>query len=122
MIFTKVSHDTFNNSMRDLSTKDFLKHDIIHFTVDKVLFMFDADNPTSHSLEIERVAGLLHGVYDTSVTNEEILKGAQNLWGAYGEEVPSYFTYEFINRVRQMAHDLLEEYRNLKTGESMELI
>lgn len=122
MIFTKVSHDVFNNGVRDLSTKDFLKHDIIHYAVDKVLFMFDAGNPTSHSLEIERVAGFLHGVYDTSVTNEEILKGAQNLWSAYGEDVPPYFTYEFINRVRQMAYDILEQYRNLRTGESMELI
>lgn len=122
MVITKVSQTVFSNGQRDLSTKDFLKHDLVHYAVDKALFLYNDADPTTHSLEIERLAGLLHSVYDETVTNESILSGAENMWGAYGEKVPSYLTYEFINRVRDMANDLLDRYCQLKTGDSMELL
>jgi hypothetical protein len=121
MIITKVSQEELNNGQRDLSTKDFLKHDLVHYAIDKVLFMYNDADPTTHTLEIERLAGLLHTVYDDRVTNEAIMEGAHNMWGAYGEKVPSYLTYEFVNRVRGMAGDLLERYKLLRTGEKMEL-
>lgn len=122
MIITKVSQAEFDNGQTVLSTKDFLKHDLVHFAVDKVLFIFDDRSTTSHTMEIEQIAGILHSVYDQTITNEEILSSANNMFSAYGQEVPPYFTYEFINRVRGMAHDLLDRYQNLKTRESMELI
>jgi hypothetical protein len=122
MIISKVSHEEFNNGQRNLSTKDFLKHDLVHYAIDKVLFLYNDANPTTHTLEIERLAGLLHTVYDDTVTNEAIMEGAANMWGAYGDKVPGYLSYEFINRVRDMAEDLLQRYRQLKTGEAMELI
>lgn len=122
MIIKKISHDTFNNGYIDLETKSFLKHDLVHYAVDKVLFIYKNDDPTTHTLEIEQIAGLLHSVFDGTVTNERIMEGARNMWGAYGKDVPAYLDYEFVNRVRDMATGLLERYRNLKTGESMELL
>jgi hypothetical protein len=121
MVVTKVSQTHFNNGQRDLETKSFLKHDLVHYAVDKVLFIYNDADPNTHILELEQLAGVLHNVYDPTVTNERIMEGTQNLWGAYGKKVPSYVTYEFINRVRDIAEELLERYKNLKTGESMEL-
>lgn len=121
MVITKTSHTHFNNGYSDLETKSFLKHDLVHYAVDKVLFIYNTDSPTTHTLEVEQIAGILHAVYDRNVTNERILEGAHNMWSAYGKPMPSYFTYEFINRVRGMAVDLLDRYTQLKTGESMEL-
>lgn len=121
MIITKLSHVQFDNGTSMLETKSFLKHDLIHYAVDKILFIYNADSPTTHTLEVEQIAGILHAVYDRTVTNERILEGAQNMFSAYEKPVPSYFTYEFINRVRDMAADLLDRYAQLKTGESMEL-
>lgn len=122
MIITKVSQTHFNNGASELETKSYLKHDLVHYAVDKVLFIYNDSDPTTHTLEVEQIAGILHSVYDETVTNEAILDGATNMFSAYGNKVPSYVTYEFINRVREMANDLLERYRNLKTGDSMELL
>jgi hypothetical protein len=121
MILTKVSQTHFNNGQRDLETKSFLKHDLVHYAVDKVLFIYNDADPNTHTLELEQLAGVLHSVYDETVTNERILEGMENMWSAYGKKIPSYVTYEFINRVRDMAQELWERYRTLKTGESMEL-
>jgi hypothetical protein len=122
MIIRKVSQTHFNNGRHDLETKSFLKHDLVHFAVDKVLFIYNDADPNTHTLELEQLAGLLHSVYDETITNERILEGAANLWGAYGKSVPPFLTYEFINRVRDMANELLDRYTHLKTGESMELM
>lgn len=122
MIITKVSQTTFNNGSSDLETKSYLKHDLVHYAVDKVLFIYNDADPTTHTLELEQIAGILHTVYDDTVTNERILEGAENMFSAYGKRTPNYFTYEFINRVRDMAQDLLDRYNRLKTGESMELL
>ena len=122
MILTKVSQTHFNNGRDNLETKSFLKHDLVHYATDKVLFIYNDTDPTTHTMELEQIAGILHAIYDDTVTNERIMEGAENMFGAYGKKVPSYFTYEFINRVRDMATELLERYRNLKTGDSMELI
>lgn len=122
MRITKISHTEFDNGQKVLSTKDFLKHDLVHFAVDKALFIYNDESPTTHTLEIERIAGILHSVYDANVSNDDVISGARNMYSAYGEEIPSYLGYEFINRVRELANDLLDRYRNLKTGESMELM
>lgn len=122
MVITKLSHTHFNNGHSDLETKSFLKHDLVHYAIDKVLFIYNNDDPVSHSLEVEQIAGILHSVYDETITNERILEGAENMFGAYGKPVPQYFTYEFINRVRDRAMDLLDRYIELKKGDSMELL
>ena len=122
MVITKTSYTHFNNGYSDLETKSYLKHDLVHYAVDKVLFIYNDDDPNTHTMEVEQIAGILHAVYDPTVTNERIMEGAQNMFSAYEKQVPSYFSYEFINRVRDMANDLLDRYRNLKTGESMELL
>lgn len=122
MQITKISHEEFGNGQKLLSTKDFLKHDLVHYAVDKALFIYNDASPTMHTLDIERVAGLLHSVYDENVSNDEIISGAENMYSAYGEEVPPYLNHEFINRVRNMANNLVDRYKNLRTGESMELM
>lgn len=122
MIITKLSHTHFTNGISDFETKSYLKHDLVHFAVDKVLGLYNDDDPTTHSEELEQVAGIMHAVYDTTVDNKRILEGAQNMFSAQGKSTPSYMNDEFIDRVRTHACELLKRYEFLKTGESMELV
>ncbi len=121
MILIKVSHTVFNNGHKDLSTKDFLKHDLVHFAVDKVLGIYDPNDPMKHTPEIEQVAGIMHAVYDETISNARILEGAENMFSAQGRILPSYMTNTFIDEVRKEACGLLKRYQFLKTGESLEL-
>jgi hypothetical protein len=121
VIIVKTSHTHFNNGKIDLSSKDFLKHDLLHYVIDKELSLYNDADPTTHSLEIEQLAGVLHTVYDSTISNQRILEGGENLWSAYGKQVPEYFTNEFIASVRENANKLLARYEQMKTGESMEL-
>lgn len=122
MIITKVSHTIFNNGKDDLETKSFLKHDLVHYAVDKILGIYDETNPVTHTPEMEQIAGIMHAVYDDTVTNERILEGAENMFSAYGRPVPLYMNDEFINKVREETNILLSRYEFLKTGESLELL
>lgn len=121
MILTKISHEIFNNGDQDLETKTFLKHDLVHFAIDQTLGVYDSQYPTIHTAEIEQVAGIMHSVYDTQVSNAQILEGAKNMFSAQGKEVPVYFTDSFIDSVRNISLSLLEKYHHLKTGDSIEL-
>ncbi len=121
MIITKISQTHFNNGLYDLETKSYLKHDLVHFAVDKALGLYNDEDPTTHSEELEKVAGILHAVYDESVTNARILEGADNLFSAFGKERPFYLTDDFVQDIRTTVHTLFHRYAALKTGESMEL-
>lgn len=122
MIITKTSHTHFNNGIRDLETKSYLKHDLVHFVVDKVLGLYNDADPTRHSEELEQIAGIMHAVYDPAVDAVRMLEGAENMFGAQGKSVPLYMTQEFVTEVRALATNLLAKYEHLKTGESMELV
>jgi hypothetical protein len=111
----------FNNGEKDLPTKDFLKHDLVHFAIDKILGTYDAQNPTIHTPEIEQVAGILHTIYDADISNIRIMEGAKNMFEAQGKSIPAYLDSAFIDKVRNEAHQLLRRYEFLKTGESLEL-
>lgn len=122
MILTKVSHDVFNNGQKDLETKTFLKHDLVHFAIDQALGLYDAENPTDHSPEIEQIAGIMHSIFDAEIPNARFKEGTDNLFSAYDRKSPAYFTDEFIDSVRTTSLALLKQYDLLKTGESMELL
>lgn len=116
----KISHELFNNGFKDLSTKDFLKHDVVHFYIDKELGI-ENENPMEHGMEIEAVAGIMHTVYDPAITNDQILEGAKNLFSAQGKDVPPYITDYFIDQIRVSSNQFLEKYKYIKTGESIVL-
>lgn len=122
MILTKVSQTHFSNGKDILETKSFLKHDLVHYGVDKALGIFDEADPVTHTQELEQIAGIMHTVYDEKVTNEQILAGAENMFGAYSKPVPPYLNNEFIDTVREQVNELLTRYEFLKTGESLELL
>jgi hypothetical protein len=122
MVVTKISHEFFNNGQGNLETKSFLKHDLVHFAVDKVLGLYNPTDPTTHTPEIEQVAGIMHAVYDSAIPNPRFLEGAQNMFEAQGKEIPAYFNDAFIDAVRKEANGLLRKYESLRTGESMELL
>ncbi len=121
MILTKVSQTHFSNGKEILETKSFLKHDLVHYAIDKTLGIYNAEDPTTHTAEIEQLAGIMHSVYDTSIPNSRFIEGAENMFSAHGKDLPVYMNHEFIHAVRDCVNRLLDRYINIKTGESMQL-
>lgn len=129
------------------STPFFVAHDLMHYAVESELGAREAfygllaagwelDSfeervpgtgkvrlPPRQALEVERVVGVL----DFAAANPDPLSAAEVVelisqsFVAIGEELPSFVTSEFVDRVRSRRADLAAEWQRTLPGAVMEL-
>ncbi len=125
-----------------LDTKSYLFHDFLHFAFEseaRLMHSFygrllegkpykelsmtstaEGGSPLRNEGALtECLVGILTGVVQGGATPEDAQAATQNLFDAYGEKVPTWFTKELIERVKERMRRLLGEWRKLLFGESM---
>lgn len=128
----------------DLTTRNFLLHDLIHFAVEsegrfnRSFFglldngetyesLGDADITDDHHpggeeiLMTERVVGAFTALAKGTATADQVIAGVKNLQDAHEEPMPSWLTVDFVERVAERLRCLQGEWRATPFGATMEL-
>ena len=127
-----------------LETKTYLYHDLLHFAVESEAKLTDsfygrllkgyryedlalpemavlASAGEHEVLSTERVVGVMTGVLKSGATPEQAVGALNNLLGASGDEMPNWFTPEFVTSVQERMRQLLGEWNGTPLGETMTL-
>jgi hypothetical protein len=128
----------------ELETKTYLYHDLLHFAVESEAGLSDSfygrllkgyrydelslpEMPTLASggdhegLMTERIVGLMTGVLRHDSGPEEAMHGLDNLLSASGDNIPVWFTADFVLKVKERMRKLEGEWKGTPFGESMTL-
>ena len=135
----RVTRADGSEETRELTTREFLFHDLLHFTVETEAGLADSfygslakgahldalarpGAPLSgEALITERTTGILTGAIKGGVPRREAIGAAMNLFGAHGERLPNWFTESFVDRVRERMRRLMGEWKAVPFGGSMTL-
>jgi hypothetical protein len=125
----------------EFETKSFLFHDLLHFAVETEaglknsfygkllkgeLYAKLMEEPprledTQEIAHTERIVGGLTSVIKQGKDASAFISTMQNLFSAYGEELPGYLTETFIQNVQERMRRLQGEWQALPFGETMEI-
>lgn len=140
MVFANGGKETIQ-----LETKTFLYHDLLHFAVESEAHLQhsfygklakgqhyeDLQLPEmsvisgggeDESLMTERIVGVMTGVLKGGKGGEEAMGALHNLLSASGEEVPEWFTPDFVGRVKERMRTLEGAWKGTPFGSAMKLV
>jgi hypothetical protein len=111
---------------KTLEAKSLLKHDLMHYCVEKVgqlnnsffaNLRGDTITDEDELMLTERIVVMLQKLdIDQNYSPDRYLKMIKNSFTYQDQNPPEYITFEFIEKVGIMFMKLMNNYQNLKTG------
>lgn len=106
---------------KQLSTKDFFKHDLIHIGMHYYIF-WDIFHPEEEEMDLEFLAGALHNITDPEFDAPTYIKNLKVYYKDSKKKLPKFVEPEFLKVLRTFVIRYLSEYKVVKTGKSLEII
>jgi hypothetical protein len=132
------SREDGSTGARELETKSFLTHDLLHFCVESEAHLRDgfygiiargadygdlaASRPKDDPIwDIERIVGAMTALTRGPVEPAAIMAGVENLYRALARPLPAWFDADVIRRAGERYRRLSGQWRALPFGQTLEL-
>lgn len=120
--------------MRELETRSFLLHDLVHFSVESAAGLkggfygqlargagYEDPATPGEGMQVEMVVAPLQGATRGEVEPEAFVAGLRAHFSAVGHEAPAWLTPDMIERALEILRGLRGRWRATPFGEAMEL-